>query len=49
MIAEEDYTRFDAEPEEGTPTVKEIADMESTQAAYDAAVQRAANCMTGRS
>jgi diguanylate cyclase (GGDEF)-like protein len=49
MITEEDHARFDVEPEEGTPTVKEIADMESTQAAYDAAVQRAANCMTGRS
>lgn len=49
MLADEDYAGFDAAPEEGTPTVKEIADMESTQAAYETAVQRAAGCLTGRS
>jgi len=47
-LSAEDYARFDAEPEEGTMTAKQIQDMESTLPKYEEAVQKAANCLTGR-
>lgn len=47
-LSDEDYARFDAEPEEGTITSTQIAAMEKSAPAYDKAVQQAANCLTGR-
>jgi len=46
-LSAEDYARFDAEPEEGTMTAKQIQDMESTLPKYEEAVQKTANCQTG--
>jgi len=47
-LTEEDIARYESAPEEGIPTVKEIADMESTEPVYNRAVSEAANCLTGR-
>jgi GGDEF domain-containing protein len=47
-LSDEDIATFDAEPEEGTPTAKDIEAMEAEQVAYENSVKQAANCLTGR-
>lgn len=47
-LSDEDFARFDAEPEEGTITTAQIEAMEKSAPAYDKAVQQAANCLPGR-